>query len=475
MNTPVRVRFAPSPTGELHIGGLRTALYDWLLARQSGGVFVVRIEDTDQERFVEGAEQRLLQLLKTYGLDYDEGPDRGGPYGPYRQSERLQLYREHAEQLVREGKAYYCTCSSERLEALRAGQQGSGQAPGYDGHCRDRYSERPSEPFVIRMRVPDERTIVGQDAIRGAVPFQSQTLDDFVLLKSDGFPTYHLAVVVDDHLMMISHAIRGEEWLPSLPKHLLLYEAFGWEPPVFVHLPLIVGADRQKLSKRHGASSAQTFLDDGYLPEAVVNFIALLGWHPSGDRERYSLDELVQAFSIERIQRAPAAFDRKKLDWLNASCIRALPDRELAVRSEHFATTLNAEYRARLPEALRLIRDRIEHLNQIPELLRFLTAEHQLDPELIPYRQTPKDETLAALRFSEERIQAYAGEWKKDKLEAHWIASIAQAGLSNGPVLWPLRVALTGLKASPGNFEVMEFLGQEESLRRTREAMQILG
>jgi glutamyl-tRNA synthetase len=472
---PVRVRFAPSPTGELHIGGLRTALYDWLLARKTGGAFIVRIEDTDQTRLVEGAETRLLTLLKTYGLDYDEGPDCGGPYGPYRQSERLGLYQEHAGILVRKGQAYYCTCTPDRLERLREEQQGRGEAPRYDGHCREQYKERPSEPFVIRMRIPESRTVSGNDAIRGSVQFNSATLDDFVILKTDGFPTYHLAVVVDDELMKITHTIRGEEWLPSLPKHVLLYEAFGWEPPVFVHLPLIVGVDRQKLSKRQGATSAQVFLDEGFLPEAVINFIALLGWHSSGNQERYTLKDLIDAFSLDRIQRAPAAFDRNKLDWLNATIIRGLSDAQLADRARPFVeSSLKPEYQQRLPEALRLVKARVERLTQLPELLRFLSVEHAVDPAILPYKNALVEETRDALLFSEKLLTEYQGDWSAKKLEVFCLDEIQKAGKTNGGILWPLRVALTGQKASPGNFEVLEFLGREESLTRIHEALGLL-
>jgi len=310
----VRTRFAPSPTGHLHIGGLRTALYNFLFARHHKGIFIIRIEDTDQTREVAGAREEILDILKQVGLNYDEGPDVGGKYGPYVQSERLELYRKHAEELAKNGAAYWCTCSAERLEKMREEQQKRGDVPKYDGACRDALRPGSGQNAVVRLRVPEGRTITFVDAIRGEVSFQSADVDDQVLLKSDGFPTYHLANIVDDHLMKITHVIRGEEWLPSTPKHVLLYEAFGWEAPTFAHLPLILNEGGGKLSKRSGHAAAMDYVKEGYLPEALLNFLALLGWNPRGDEEIYSLDELIASFDITKVNKGGAVFSMEKLD-----------------------------------------------------------------------------------------------------------------------------------------------------------------
>lgn len=334
MHPIIRTRFAPSPTGFLHVGGLRTALYNFLFAKHHHGKMVLRIEDTDQSRLVEGAKEQLIETLHRVGLNYDEGPDVGGEFGPYVQSERIDLYRQHAQNLVESGNAYYCFCSPERLSRLREKQERLKLQPKYDGHCRNLTVEQVQEkikkgiPHVIRLKMPQEGESVFNDLIRGEVRFQNEYIDDQILIKSDGFPTYHLANVVDDHLMVITHVIRGEEWLQSVPKHLQLYQAFGWEPPEMAHLPLLLNPDRSKLSKRQGDVAVEDFLNKGYLPESLTNFVALLGWNPGDDREIFSLRQLIDEFSLKRVGKSGAVFDVQKLNWLNGHYIREMEKEE---------------------------------------------------------------------------------------------------------------------------------------------------
>jgi len=353
--SPVRVRFAPSPTGELHVGGLRTALYNYLLARQQGGSFILRIEDTDQERYVEGAEAGIVEMLRWAGVEPDEGPHRGGPCGPYRQSERLQLYRQAAEELIAKGHAYRCYATPEELEEMRRQQLARGQPTKYDGRHRNLSDaersrfEQEGRKSVVRMKLPerDERVVVS-DLVRGKVAFNTRELDDQVLLKSDGFPTYHLAVVVDDHHMGITHVLRAEEWLPSTPKHLYLYKWLGWEPPLYAHLPLLLNEDRSKMSKRKGDVAAEAYRAKGYLPEALVNFVALLGWNPGDNTELMTLDEMIARFSIERITKAGAVFDREKLNWMNQHYLHQTPPERLYALLRPF---LDKTPQASAPEA----------------------------------------------------------------------------------------------------------------------------
>jgi glutamyl-tRNA synthetase len=336
-DTEVRVRFAPSPTGYLHIGGARTALYNWLLARHYGGKFILRIEDTDRNRYVPDALTDIMASLRWLGMDWDEGPEAGGDYGPYLQSERLELYQKYAEQLISEGKAYRCFCTAERLDQLRKEQEAAKQSSGYDRHCLNLTAEERRElessgaRSVVRFKIPPGRTLV-YDQLRGELDFDNKTIDDFVLLKSDGFPTYHLANIIDDHLMKITHVMRGDEWLVSTPRHILLYQAFGWEPPKFAHLPIFLAPGGGKLSKRHGATSVKEYRDKGYLPEAVINFLLLLGWNPGTDQEMFSLEEAAKSFTLERINVSPVAFSTEKLDWFNGVYIRSLSTDDLAKR-----------------------------------------------------------------------------------------------------------------------------------------------
>jgi len=338
----VRVRFAPSPTGFLHVGGLRTALFNYLFARQNAGKFVLRIEDTDRSRIVEGAVDNLLGVFDWLGLSFDEGPRVGGDFGPYVQSERLTTYRHHVERLLASGQAYRCFCTPEELEAMRSKQTKQGVTPMYDRRCRDLDAEtsrrraEKGEPHVIRLAVPQAETITFDDLVRGQVSFQAEAIDDQVLLKSDGFPTYHLANVIDDHLMQISHVIRGEEWLSSTPKHVLLYQFFGWETPVFAHLPLLLNPDRTKLSKRTADVAVEAYRDDGILPEALLNFVALLGWHPKTEQELFSVEQLIGEFDMSRVGKAGAVFDVTKLRWLNSEYLKRESDDELYANASRF-------------------------------------------------------------------------------------------------------------------------------------------
>ncbi len=470
----IRVRFAPSPTGYLHIGGLRTALYNALFARKHGGVFALRIEDTDRSRLVPGAAERLMETLTTMGLTWDEGP--------VVQSERLALYDEHLKRLVDAGKAYPCFCTSKELEAMRQHQAARKEPPMYDGRCRrltaDQRTARigAGTPHVIRLAVPRDRAEVAfTDAIRGDIRFPTSSIDDAVLSKSDGFPTYHLANVVDDHDMRISHVIRGEEWISSTPKHVLLYEAFGWTPPVFAHLPLLLNADRSKLSKRQGDVAVEDYLAKGYLPEALINFVALLGWNPTGEREIYAVDELAQRFDLAKVNPSGAVVNFEKLDWLNAQYLRALPEDRLAEMAAEELRKAGCD--GRLDDAqwlagvVALAKDRLVRMPQLPELVSFLfrgPAEH--DPSLLIWKKSDLARTQAALDGLAAWFETYAGEWSAAAIEGGLKAWIAAEGLQNGDVLWPLRVALTGLPASPGPFEIAPLLSRDDVVRRIRQA-----
>lgn len=455
-----------------------TSLFNWLFARSKGGTFVLRIEDTDQKRLVPGSREAIIEALDWYGLTPDEGPVQGGQYGPYEQSQRLERYKSAAEQLVASGHAYYCFCSPERLEQLRASQTAAKQPPRYDKHCAtlgaDEVKQRigAGEAHTIRLNMPSQGTVEHQDLIRGKVTFQYNQIDDSVLLKSDGFPTYHLANVVDDHDMAISHVIRAEEWLPSVPKHLYLYQSFGWAAPQFAHLPLLLGNDRSKLSKRHGATSALAFRDEGYLPEAMVNFMALMGWHPKGEEEVLSRDELVKQFDLSGINPAGAVFDRTKLDWLNGVYIRALPIEELLHRLKDFWHQPEPVTKEFELGALRLVHDRLVTLRQIDELINFVFAS-QWDIErktftetlLIPKKGTP-EATQENLQRMAAWVDAYAGPWEAPVLKDVIIEFIASNGWKNIDVLWPLRVAISLRSASPDVFDMMALIGKQETLRR---------
>lgn len=477
---PVRVRFAPSPTGFLHVGGLRTALYNYLFARHHGGTFILRIEDTDQSRMVEGAVDNLIATLKWTGIQYDEGIDRPGPYGPYVQSERLDLYRRHAEELLLQGRAYHCFCTPERLEQVRQQQSAAKLQTSYDRHCRsltrDEVNARltAGERHVIRMKVPLDGELSFQDAIRGTVTFAYQVLDDQVLLKSDGFPTYHLAVVVDDHHMRISHVIRGEEWLPSTPKHILLFRAFGWEPPVFAHLPLLLNPDKSKLSKRQGDVAVEEYRAKGYLREALTNFVALLGWNPGDEREIFSMEELVGEFSLERVGKSGSIFNVEKLNWLNFEHLRRKPDAEvLSMVREHLATTAFAgkhytdEY---LAGVILAMRDRVSFVQEfVTGCPYFFAPPAEYDPAIVKKRWKPETPELLK-RFIAELEEATTNP-SKEEFEAALHRTAESANVGNGQIIHAIRLAVSGVGAGPGLYDILYLLGKEETIRRIKVAV----
>lgn len=497
----IRTRFAPSPTGYLHIGGLRTALYGYLFARQNRGKFVLRIEDTDQTREVAGAVENLLKSLKWAGLEPDEGVllnRRGkiaekGRFGPYTQSKRVKIYQKYAQKLVKMGQAYYCFCRTERLEALRQIQEKEGKPTRYDWHCRHltnneiKFKLEKSESSVIRLKVPENQEIEFTDWVRGRVKFDTNEIDDQILLKSDGFPTYHLANVIDDHLMKISHIIRGEEWLSSAPKHILLYAMFGWPAPEFIHLPLILNPDRSKLSKRQGDVAVEDYIKQGYLPQAIINFVALLGWNPGTEQETFFLEELIDVFDLSRVHKAGAIFNQEKLDWLNGEYIKKLPlERfvELAMPFLELFPLIKRE--GNLKKILALEQPRIKKLSEVGEGVKFFFEEElNYEPELLIWKKSPpkanslpkdrKPTILKNLELLIVELEKYSkGEWIKETLETSIKNFIVSNNLNNGEVLWPMRVALTGLEKSPTPFEVAEILGQEKTISRLKAAVSLL-
>ncbi|MGE5263957.1 MAG: glutamate--tRNA ligase, partial [Acidobacteriota bacterium] len=447
----VRVRFAPSPTGMPHVGNLRTALFDWLWARHTGGKFILRVEDTDQKREVENGLELIMESLRFLGLDWDEGPDVGGAWGPYRQSDRLALYQEHVQELIGKGAAYYCYCTAARLEAMRKEQQARGEATRYDYHCRylsaeERTAhERAGDAKVIRLAVPRDGTTTLQDFIHGDISIANRDVDDQVLLKSDGFPTYHLAVVVDDHLMKISHVMRGDDWIPSFPKHVILYHAFGWEVPPHGHLPNVLGPDKKKLSKRHGATSVIQFRDDGYLGEALVNFLARLGWSLDDKSEIFSREQLVAAFTLDKIEHAPAIFDHAKLDWMNGYYIRQLPDEELAKRLLPFLTRSGLVVDlAKVRRIIPLFKERIKRLSEIVTLADFLFVEElEYDPRLLVGQKMDRTSALSALRGAAAVLEKYGAFDDEEKIEAELREMAEKIGLKNQQFFGTLRVAVT--------------------------------
>ncbi len=467
MDRPVRVRFAPSPTGFLHVGGLRTALYNFLFARHHRGKFVLRIEDTDRSRYVEGATENLIRTLKIMGLQYDEGPDVGGEYGPYLQSQRLELYRQHAQQLVESGHAYYCFCTPAELEAMRKRQEAAKQPIMYDGTCRRLTAEevqkrlKQGKPYVVRLKMPREGETRFSDLIRGDVAFQNELIDDQILLKSDGYPTYHLANVIDDHYMEISHVIRGEEWLPSVPKHLQLYKAFGWEPPQMAHLPLLLNPDRSKLSKRQGDVAVEDFLEKGYLPEALINFVALLGWNPGTDQEIFSLQELIEKFSLERVNKSGAVFDLNKLNWMNGHYIRELPEEKRVAFLTPFLK--KAGYDVSDPEKTRkviaAIYKRIERGIDVKEQAAIFYQDHLeiREPEAREILQ--KESARTVLRTFLQKIAPL------HELDVQTFSQVMkevqrETGFKKQDLWMPIRVALTGVTHGPDLPLVIEILGK---------------
>lgn len=473
----VRVRFAPSPTGYLHIGGLRTALYNFLFARHHGGRFVLRIEDTDRTRYVPGSVEDIMESLRWAGIEPDESPLHGGEFGPYVQSERTEIYRQHAQQLLERQTAYYAFDTPEELERMRERQQAAGIAPHYDrSSMRNQFTLGPEEtrrllaagePATIRLKVPLHGEVKFDDRIRGTIVVPCKDIDDQVLLKSDGYPTYHLANVVDDHLMGITHVIRGEECLPSTPKHILLYQAFGWEPPEFAHLPLLLNPDRSKLSKRHGDVAVRDYIAKGYFPEAIVNFIALLGWNPSGDRELYTMEELIAAFSLERVNKAGAVFDLAKLDWMNAQYLKQRVERDLPGLVAQLRPVLaqrgwnpDDEYIGRV---IVLLHERVHRLPEIAEFGAYMFTLPDYDEEF--FRSTWDEsapDTLEQLKRVIEATEPFTAAALHEQMNRY----SRERNIPFRQIGTLLRLAITGKRVGAGMMDTMALLGKAEVLRR---------
>ena len=466
-------RFAPSPTGELHIGGARTALFAFLFAKHNaGGKFLLRIEDTDRERYVPGSVERIIEALNWLGLTPDNKDEI------IVQSERLDLYKKYAFELLRREHAYICICTKEKLAADRERQMSEKKPPRYEGHCRNlgiKTEDISDKIFVIRMKMPEQGSIAVNDLIRGEVVFDLSLFDDQVLLKSDGYPTYHLASVVDDHEMGITYVIRAEEWLPSTPKHLLLYKMFGWTAPGFAHLPMILAPDRSKLSKRHGATGVLEYKKMGYLPEALLNFIALLGWHLKTDKEILSKDELIKEFKIERVQKSGAIFDVQKLDWLNGEYMKEMSAEEIYGKLVEFYKETPDILSDKVDDLklLELGKSRMQKLGDFISLKESFTCA-EYDGKILIWKNKPVGEMKENLMKVQEIIRvAMLKEFTKNNLETHIMPFADLTG--RGEVLWPLRVALSGKDKSPGPFEIMEIVGKEETLRRIEAAIRKLG
>jgi len=484
---PARVRYAPSPTGDPHVGNIRTAVWAWLHARHTGGQFLVRIEDTDQARKVDGSVDRILGSLEWLGVDWDEGPDIGGPFGPYVQSERLPLYHEAVDRLLTDGNAYPCFCTAEELNALRERQRAEKRPPGYEGKCRviprEEAAERAQrEPHVVRFAVPDEGVTVAVDLLRGPIEVENSTLDDFVILKTDRFPTYHLAHVVDDHAMEITHVTRGDEWIPSMPRHALLFDALGYERPVFVHTSIILAPGGGKLSKRHGAKSMLEYAEDGFLPEAVFNFLCITGWG-YGDETVLSRERLIEVFEIEDLGLNPAVFDMEKLTWLNGVYIRQAPLSELA---ELIARRLEVELPPEVPRPLDralveavtpLIQERIQTLAEATPLIDFFWEPEIPTPPAEEFLQKKwKDrpaDAATALARSAEVVDAL-DPFEAAPLEERMRALCDELDVKAGDLFTLVRIAVTGRRISPPLFESMEIVSQEVCVERLRAASETL-
>ena len=483
MAVKIRTRYAPSPTGRMHVGNLRTALYAYLISKHEDGDFILRIEDTDQERFVEGAVDIINRTMQQTGLLPDESPELGGPVGPYVQSERVKsgLYMDYAKQLVEKGEAYYCFCTPERLETLKQVVDGK-EISVYDKHCLHLSKEEIEEnlasgkPFVIRQNNPKEGTTTFHDELYGDISVDNSELDDMILMKSDGFPTYNFANVVDDHLMGITHVVRGNEYISSSPKYNRLYDAFGWEVPAYIHCPLITDADHKKLSKRSGYSSYEDLIEQGFLPEAVVNFIALLGWSPDSDQEIFTLEELVKVFDYHRIGKSPAVFDYTKLRWMNGEYLKTMdPDQFYALAEPYLKRAVSKE-NIDLHVVAELVRTRIEVFPDIPEMIDFFQALPEYETSL--FENKKQKATLEnSLQILEEMLPILesASEFTNDALFEKLSAYAQEKELKNKTVIWALRIAVSGKAVTPaGATQIMEILGREESLSRIRFAVEKL-
>lgn len=483
----VRTRFAPSPTGYLHIGSLRTALYCYLWAKKEKGSYILRIEDTDQARYVEGSVENLISALETCHIIHDEGPILGedgkisqiGEHGPYYQSERLDKYNQYINQLLNEGKAYYCFCTKERLDVLREDQTSKGQTPKYDSKCSHLTEEEikanldAGMPYVIRMKLPQNREVVFEDIVRGRVSINTNDMDEQVLMKADGFPTYHFAVVVDDHLMKITHVIRGEEWLVSTPKHLLLFEAFGWNAPEYVHLPTVLNANKKKLSKRDGSASVEDYLKKGYIPEALINYIAMLGWSTPDGREIFSLNEIIDEFSLDRIHKSGAVFDLEKLNWLNSQYIKAMDDEELAYDLRPYLESINGldtNDHEKMVLVAQCVKDRISYFSQAQDELNVILGE---------FHFSESEDAIAAKQFEtnhilyEESIRMIneMSELTPDSLNGMFKAIQKEKGIKGKNLYMGLRIALTGDVHGPDLKLVMCIMGKDLVLKRLNGAL----
>ncbi len=485
----VRVRYAPSPTGLQHIGGVRTALFNYFFARSQKGTFILRVEDTDRQRYSEEAMQDLYDTFDWLGITWDEGPGKGGPFGPYMQSERTELYRQYADMLIDSGHAYYCYCTPERLEKVRQEQQQKKQKhQGYDRHCRNlteeerrEFEEKGVTP-VVRFKVPLQGRTMFTDYLLGEVKRNNEDINpDPVLVKRDGYPTYHLANVVDDHLMEITHILRAQEWLPSVSLHALLYEAFGWKPPVFCHLPMVMGKDGQKLSKRHGSTSLREFRQAGYLPEALINYVSLIGWSYDDEREFFTREELEELFTLDKLNKAPGVFDYKKLDWFNGQYIRKKTDGELRrlllpylEKDGVISSPPTAEEERILDGMIPLVKERLKVLSEVSELSRFLFQDVEVDsPEsLIPKKGTLED-ARTALECAREFLSGFAGR-SDEKNEELFRNKAEETGMKLGALLMPLRVALTGSSVSPPLFGAIRLVGEETAMQRVERALEIV-
>ena len=478
----VRTRFAPSPTGYMHIGNLRTALYAYLIAKSKGGKFILRIEDTDQERYVDGAVDVIYKTMKDTGLIHDEGPDIGGDYGPYIQSERRSIYKEYAEKLVETGHAYYCFCTKERLEELRQRQTVMKVPTKYDGHCSKLSKEeieanlKAGIPYVIRQKVPQYGKTTFHDEVFGDITVENAILDDNVLLKADGLPTYNFANVIDDHLMHITHIIRGSEYLSSTPKYNLLYEAFGWEIPKYIHVSPVMKDNGKKLSKREGDASYEDFINKGYLKEAVVNYIALLGWAPGDEREKFTLAELVDAFDIKGISKSPAIFDEKKLAWLNGEYIRELTPEKFHEDALPYYKGVITNPEIDLKAVSELLQPRCERLSDIPEQVDFFDKLPEYDRELYTHKKM-KTNPENSLEVLKEVLPVLEGidDWTKENIHDRLIELVQKLELKNGRILWPVRVAVSGKAFTPGGgVELAAILGKKETIERIKKGIELL-
>ena len=482
MSTKIRTRFAPSPTGRMHVGNLRTALYEFLIAKHEGGDFILRIEDTDQERFVEGATEIIYRTLEKTGLVHDEGPDKDKGYGPYVQSERVKsgLYMEYAKKLVEKKEAYYCFCDKERLDSLKQVVEGK-EIVVYDKHCLSLSKEEveanlaSGKPFVIRQNIPREGTTTFHDELYGDITVDNSELDDMILMKSDGFPTYNFANVVDDHLMEITHVVRGNEYISSSPKYQRLYDAFGWESPKYVHLPLITDENHKKLSKRSGHSSYEDLLEQGFVSEAIVNYIALLGWSPEDNNEFFTLDELIKNFDYTKINKSPSVFDIVKLKWMNSEYIKRMDNEEFyKLAMPYIDEVIKKDLDKK--KILDLVKSRIEVFPDIKDIVDFFEELPEYDIEMYTHKKMKTDSAISLEVLKEilpilENVEDFTLNTLHDTVMEY----IANKGIKNGTGLWPLRTAVSGKQSTPGGaFEIMDIIGKEESLLRIRKGIKKL-